>query len=170
VQASTRSTVAGAFARTSFAADHHRIVGPEFTALLAFGRILSVPSLCTSSEDTGTTATTHHAAIIFSTNAKLCAITAGMKGDHLGEFEELTLLAAWALRDDANGVTMGAVYASLDRLERKALLRSTFGDSKPERGGKRKRLFSVTPAGSRLLKEVRRVRDQIWQTIEAKRS
>ena len=107
-----------------------------------------------------------------------------MKGDHLGEFEELTLLAAWALRDDAYGVsvqeyleritgrtvTMGAVYASLDRLERKALLRSTFGDTKPERGGKRKRLFSVTPAGSRVLKEVRRVRDQIWQTIEAKRS
>jgi len=107
-----------------------------------------------------------------------------MKGDHLGEFEELTLLAAWALRDDAYGVTVqeylervtartvtiGAVYASLDRLERKGYLRSTFGDATPERGGKRKRFFSVTPTGSRLLKEVRRVRDQIWQTIEAKRS
>jgi hypothetical protein len=68
-----------------------------------------------------------------------------VKGDHLGEFEELTLLATCVLRDDAYGVTvqeylervtrrtvtMGAVYASLDRLEGKGLLRSAFGEAKP---------------------------------------
>ena len=104
-----------------------------------------------------------------------------MKGDHLGEFEELTLLATCALGDEAYGVTvqeylervtrrpvtMGAVYASLDRLERKGLLRSAFGDAKPERGGKRKRMFTITLAGSRLLSDARRVRDQLWQAIEA---
>ena len=107
-----------------------------------------------------------------------------MKGDRLGEFEELTLLAVCVLRDEAYGVpvqeyvervtgraiTMGAVYASLDRLERKGFLRSAMGDAKPERGGKRKRFFSVTSAGTRVLKEVRRVRDHIWQAIEANRS
>lgn len=107
-----------------------------------------------------------------------------MKGDHLGEFEELTLLAACALRDEAYGVTvqqyleqvtnravtLGAVYASLDRLERKGLLRSVLGDVTPARGGKRKRLFSITPAGSRALKDARRVRDRLWQAIEAHKS
>ena len=107
-----------------------------------------------------------------------------MKGDRLGEFEELTLLAACVLQDEAYGVsvqqyvervtgrtiTMGAVYASLDRLERKGFVRSALGEATPEPGGKRKRLFSVTSVGMRTLKEVRKVRDHIWQTIEAKRS
>jgi DNA-binding PadR family transcriptional regulator len=107
-----------------------------------------------------------------------------VKGDHLGEFEELTLLAACVLRSNAYGVsvqkyveqvtgrpvTMGAVYASLDRLERKGLVRSALGDISPEPGGKRKRLFTVTANGTRTLREVRRVRNEIWQTIEARRS
>jgi DNA-binding PadR family transcriptional regulator len=106
-----------------------------------------------------------------------------MKGDHLGEFEELTLLATCVLRDDAYGVTvqgylerasgrpvtMGAVYASLDRLERKGWLRSTFSHARPERGGKRRRLFIVTPAGLRILREVRKLRDELWHAIEAGR-
>jgi DNA-binding PadR family transcriptional regulator len=107
-----------------------------------------------------------------------------MKGDHLGEFEELTLLATCVLRDEAYGVTvqgyleratgrpvtMGAVYASLDRLERKGWLRSVFGDAKPERGGKRKRIFSVTPTGLRILRDVRKLREELWHAIEAARS
>lgn len=106
-----------------------------------------------------------------------------MKGDRLGEFEELTLLAVRAIDPpvyavpiqlfiaDASGrdVAMGAVYASLDRLELKGLVRSTFGEATAERGGKRKRLFVVTAEGVRVLKEVRRVRDRIWKAIEAKR-
>ena len=106
-----------------------------------------------------------------------------MKGDRLGEFEELTLLAVCVLRDEAYGVpvqeyveqvtgrsvTMGAVYASLERLERKGFVRSTFGDATPQPGGKRKRIFTVTPIGMRTVKEVRKVRDRIWQAIEANR-
>src|SRR5262245_25732096 len=103
-----------------------------------------------------------------------------MKGDRLGEFEELLLLAVCALGDDTYGVpvqqyveraarravTVGAVYAALDRLERKGFLRSAVGEATPMRGGKRKRHFSMTPAGHRVLNEVRVVRDRIWRAIE----
>jgi PadR family transcriptional regulator, regulatory protein PadR len=103
-----------------------------------------------------------------------------MKGDRLGEFEELLLLAMTALRDGTYGVpvqqyveretgrnvSMGAVYAALDRLERKGLVRSAMGQATPERGGKRKRLFSVTPLGRRTLQDVRKVRDRIWLAID----
>ena len=106
-----------------------------------------------------------------------------MKGDRLGEFEELTLLAIRALdppvyavpiqRFIANAtgrdVVMGAVYASLERLEMKGLVRSTLGESTPERGGKRKRLFAVTAVGVRQLKDLRQVRERIWRAIEDKR-
>jgi DNA-binding PadR family transcriptional regulator len=64
---------------------------------------------------------------------------------------------------------MGAVYAALERLEQKGLVRSALGDPTPERGGKRKRLFAITPAGVRLVNDLRRVRDRIWRAIEEKR-
>jgi PadR family transcriptional regulator PadR len=106
-----------------------------------------------------------------------------MKGDHLGEFEELTLLAVCAVGTDAyavpvqeyvertagRDVSIGAVYAALDRLERKGLLRSTVGEPTRQPGGKRKRFHAVTPLGMRTLREVRRVRERIWRAIEAER-
>jgi DNA-binding PadR family transcriptional regulator len=103
-----------------------------------------------------------------------------MKGDHLGEFEELTLLALRAIGEGAyavpvqqylesatnRNVTMGAVYAALDRLERKGLARSALGEPTRERGGKAKRLFAVTPDGMQTIRYLRRVRDRIWRAIE----
>lgn len=103
-----------------------------------------------------------------------------MKGDRLGEFEELSLLSVCALGDTAYGVavqahieelagrpvSMGAVYSALDRLERKRLLRSTLGEPTRERGGKRKRLYQVTKSGHEVLREVRRVREALWRAIE----
>jgi DNA-binding PadR family transcriptional regulator len=103
-----------------------------------------------------------------------------VKGTNLGEFEEITLLAVCAIDPPVYGVpvqkfveqatgrnvSIGAVYAALERLETKGFLRSAFGDATPERGGKRKRLFEVTPAGMRTLKGLRRVRDRIWRAIE----
>jgi DNA-binding PadR family transcriptional regulator len=103
-----------------------------------------------------------------------------MKGDRLGEFEELVLLAVRALAPPVYGVpvqrfierlakrrvTMGAVYAALDRLELKGLVRSTQGEAMPIRGGKRKRLFAPTADGIRLLQDLRRVRERIWREIE----
>jgi DNA-binding PadR family transcriptional regulator len=103
-----------------------------------------------------------------------------VKGDRLGEFEELTLLTVCALGDTAYGVTvqqrleeltarpvgMGPVYAALDRLERKGLVRSELGEPTRERGGKRKRHYQITRSGHALLHEVRRVRETLWRAIE----
>jgi DNA-binding PadR family transcriptional regulator len=103
-----------------------------------------------------------------------------VKGDRLGEFEEITLLAVRAVEPPVYGVPvqryveaaagrdvpMGAIYAALDRLEQKGFVRSELGEATAERGGKRKRLFTVTPLGMRTLRDVRTVRDRIWRTIE----
>ena len=81
--------------------------------------------------------------------------------DYLGEFEHIVLLALLRLEDRAYGVTVrqeiefrterevsiGAVYATLDRLETKGYVRSRRGDPTPERGGRSKRFFRVTPKG-----------------------
>ena len=102
-----------------------------------------------------------------------------MKGDRLGEFEELTLLAVLALGERAYGVpvqelieqeaarevTLGAVYAALERMERKGLLRSSFSEAVAERGGKRRRLFQVTETGVRVLHDTRRAREALWSAV-----
>jgi DNA-binding PadR family transcriptional regulator len=83
------------------------------------------------------------------------------KRDYLGEFEHIVLLAVLRLGDQAYGVTVrreieartnrevsiGAIYATLDRLEAKGYVRSRPGDPTPERGGRSKRFFRVTPQG-----------------------
>jgi PadR family transcriptional regulator PadR len=106
-----------------------------------------------------------------------------VKGDRLGEFEELLLLTLRGLGDDtyavpvqqqmerATGrhVSMGAVYASLDRLEDKGFVRSSTGEPTRERGGKRKRLFAITRTGMQVVDDVRRVRDALWRVIEARK-
>lgn len=79
----------------------------------------------------------------------------------LGELEQLVLLAAMhgggaayavSIRDEIEARTgialgRGSVYVTLDRLERKGLLSSAMGEPTPERGGKAKRCFAITPAG-----------------------
>src|ERR1700731_2579303 len=81
--------------------------------------------------------------------------------DYLGEFEHIVMLALLRLEDRAYGVTVrqeieqrtqrevsiGAVYATLDRLEAKGYVRSRRGDPTPERGGRSKRFFRVTAKG-----------------------
>jgi DNA-binding PadR family transcriptional regulator len=104
-----------------------------------------------------------------------------MKGDRLGEFEELTLLAVAGLGAEAYGVAvqhllekemrrevaMGAVYGALERMERKGFLDSSLGEATAARGGKRKRLFVVTPLGQRTLRDVRRTREALWTAAAA---
>jgi PadR family transcriptional regulator PadR len=100
--------------------------------------------------------------------------------DRVSEFEELTLLAVRALDDDAyavaiqqfierttaRAVVMGAVYAALDRLERKGHLRSKFGGATPVRGGKAKRFYSATARGRRTIREMRTQREAMWRAVE----
>ena len=81
----------------------------------------------------------------------------------LGDFEQRILFALIRLGDDAYGVTIreeietrtgraisaGALYTALSRLEKRGLVASRLGEPTPERGGKRKRLYTVQPAGER---------------------
>lgn len=86
---------------------------------------------------------------------------------HLGEFEQLVLFAVVRLGDEAYGATVqeeieartgrsrstGSIHTALDRLEQRGLVASRLGDPTPVRGGRRKRLFSVTAEGARQLQE-----------------
>jgi DNA-binding PadR family transcriptional regulator len=110
-----------------------------------------------------------------------------MKGDHIGEFEELVLLSVMGLsaepsgaygvsiktaleRETAREVSIGAVYAALDRLEQKGLVRSAMTPGTPQRGGRSRRAFTVAAAGARALQEMRRVRSRLWAAADATRS
>jgi PadR family transcriptional regulator PadR len=89
---------------------------------------------------------------------------------NLGEFEQVVLLAILQLQTDgAYGVSIratisartkrdpspGAIYTTLDRLERKNLVRSTVGEATPQRGGRAKRYYHVTAPGVAALKRAR---------------
>lgn len=102
-----------------------------------------------------------------------------MKGTYLGEFEEIVLLAVGILRDGAYGVSIrqeiedqtarnvniGAVHTALHRLEDKGYLLSQFGEAEEVRGGKRKRLFTLTSAGVSVLREAQALRKQMWARL-----
>ena len=104
-----------------------------------------------------------------------------MGTERLGGFEELVLLAVAGLHGEGYGVTIrdaleegsgrkvsvGAVYATLDRLERKGYVRSWMGGATAERGGRRKRLFEITSSGTAAIDDARRLRDRFWRAIEA---
>jgi len=99
--------------------------------------------------------------------------------NYLGEFELMILLAVIRLGDEAYGVpicreleayrgrdvSVGSVYAALERLEAKGLVSSSLGDSTPERGGKAKRYFRVTSTGLRQVHETRRVLSKLWHAL-----
>jgi PadR family transcriptional regulator, regulatory protein PadR len=86
---------------------------------------------------------------------------------HLGEFEQLVLLAILQLRDEAYGMkiraeikkkanrltSLGAIYTTLERLETKGLVTSWTGEPTPERGGRAKKFFKVEAAGQRALRD-----------------
>jgi DNA-binding PadR family transcriptional regulator len=85
--------------------------------------------------------------------------------DSVGEFEQLVLFAAVRLEDTATAVTIrqeiegrthrtvssGALYTALDRLEARGFVRSALGEPTAVRGGKRRRFYTVQPAGARAL-------------------
>jgi len=89
--------------------------------------------------------------------------------NQLGRFEELVLLALVRLRENAYGVpirreiaertgrdvSFGAVYTTLERLERKGYVTSRIGEPTPERGGRVKRYFRIEAPGVRALNETR---------------
>ncbi len=102
-----------------------------------------------------------------------------MSRGYLGEFEELVLLTVAVMNGEAYGATivqdiklrtqravqLSAVHVALYRLEEKGLVSSRMGGATAIRGGRHKRLFTTTPAGYRVLTEVRQVREELWQLI-----
>jgi DNA-binding PadR family transcriptional regulator len=100
--------------------------------------------------------------------------------EHLGEFEQIVLLAIIRLGDNAYGVpvrreieertgrslTVGALYRTLDRLEDKGLITSWFGDPVPERGGRAKRYLRVAASGLRALRRSRQVMAAMWEGVD----
>lgn len=94
----------------------------------------------------------------------------------LSRSEEIVLLAIRQLQDKAYGVTIralaseatgypwsiGAIYAPLYRLERKDLVRTSPGEPTPERGGRSKIYYTLTPEGKKALLRIKRVHDVLW--------
>jgi DNA-binding PadR family transcriptional regulator len=98
---------------------------------------------------------------------------------YLGEFELMVMLALLRLRDEAYGVpisrelahttgrevTLGSVYAALERLERKEMVSSRLADPTPERGGRAKRYFTVTRQGLHAVRATRTALEQLWRKL-----
>ena len=102
-----------------------------------------------------------------------------MKETYLGELEELVLLTILSednkthgviiqekLKEDLNRRTSrGSLHTLLSRLEAKNYLVSELGDPSPTRGGKSKKLFSVTSAGKEALSIAKSMRDRYYKVI-----
>ncbi|HTV91752.1 MAG TPA: helix-turn-helix transcriptional regulator [Verrucomicrobiae bacterium] len=97
------------------------------------------------------------------------------KGEYLGEFEHIVLLTVLRLGDGTYGAmiraeiesvtgrspAIGAVHATLERLERKGLVSSWIGEPTAERGGKAKRHFKVEADGVAALKNARKTLERL---------
>jgi PadR family transcriptional regulator PadR len=98
---------------------------------------------------------------------------------YLGEMEMIVLLAVVRLGDAAYGVpiskellliakrevSLGSIYAALERLEGKGLVSSSLGEPTPERGGRAKRYFRASPRGLRALEMTRSALTNLWKDI-----
>jgi DNA-binding PadR family transcriptional regulator len=102
-----------------------------------------------------------------------------MKRTYLGEFEEVVLLTVVLLEGNAYGVALtheiieqtgrtvrlNQVHAALHRLEEKGMVTSRMGEATPERGGRRKRLFTITAYGERTLLDIQTVRSHLLNLL-----
>jgi PadR family transcriptional regulator, regulatory protein PadR len=102
-----------------------------------------------------------------------------MKKTKLGEFEELVLLAVAALQQNAYGVgikkelehrlkdtlSVGSIQSALKRMEQKGYIDSAFGEATGQRGGKRKKIYTITFHGQRVLSEMKDIRAGLWNAI-----
>ncbi|MBA4145278.1 MAG: PadR family transcriptional regulator [Cytophaga sp.] len=102
-----------------------------------------------------------------------------MSRHQLGDFEEMVMLTVGILYKEAYGVaimdemenrlnrkvSIGALQTVLRRLENKGYLTSEWGEATNVRGGKRKRYFSLTTLGSRILRETQEQRQEMFKAI-----
>ena len=102
-----------------------------------------------------------------------------MKGTNLGEFEELVLLTVGILNQEAysiaiskeinriskRDVSFAVVHSALNRLEEKGFVDSKMGGATSERGGRSKRLFTISRAGKKALLRAKEQRDELWSLM-----
>ena len=102
-----------------------------------------------------------------------------MGKEYIGEFEELILTMVGVLQEEAYGaaiaeeiekrlkrdVNLSAVHVTLYRLEDKGLIKSKVGGATNERGGRRKRIYTITSAGLALLRTMKETRMDLWKLI-----
>ena len=102
-----------------------------------------------------------------------------MKKTKLGEFEELVLLTVAVLKEEAYGVeikrelesrmkqrlSVGSIQSALKRLEEKGFLKSQLGEATQKRGGKRKRIYTITRYAQKVLAELKDIRSRLWESI-----
>ncbi len=101
------------------------------------------------------------------------------RGHSLNDLELLVLLALLRLAPEAYGVpiareieskakrsvALSTIYATLERLEAKGLVKSEIGEATPERGGRAKRYFQVTGLGVREVRSTRQALIGMWQGV-----
>jgi DNA-binding PadR family transcriptional regulator len=101
------------------------------------------------------------------------------KRDYLGEFEMVVMLTLLHLEDSAYGMTIrveieertgrsvsiGAVYTTLRRLQRKGYVSAQLGEPSPSRGGRAKKYFTLEPAGLEALQRSREMFARLWKDI-----
>jgi PadR family transcriptional regulator len=102
------------------------------------------------------------------------------RGEYLGEFEQVVLLAVARLADEAYGMrvraeiesragrraTIGAVYATLERLVSKGYARETEMPGGAERSGLARRFYEITPAGKGALEDARELQARMWSGLK----
>jgi PadR family transcriptional regulator PadR len=102
------------------------------------------------------------------------------RGDYLGEFEQVVLLAVARLEDEAYGMrvraeiedragrptSIGAVYATLERLVSKGYARETDVPGGAERSGLARRFYGITPAGKGALEDARELQARMWSGLK----
>ncbi|MEP5611589.1 MAG: PadR family transcriptional regulator [Cyclobacteriaceae bacterium] len=102
-----------------------------------------------------------------------------MRGEHLGELEELVLLTVGSLYKEAYAVAIleeisgstsrnmdvTAIHSVLRRLDKKGFVTSEMGGATNERGGRRKRFFSLTQAGRKVIEETMELRLSLYNKL-----
>jgi len=97
----------------------------------------------------------------------------------LSRTEEFILLAVLLLKDEAYSVRIrrwlnevtgknwsyGALFISMEQLVKKGYLNSSLTDPLPERGGRSKRIYAITPDGQKALKEIKRLERMMWDAV-----
>jgi PadR family transcriptional regulator, regulatory protein PadR len=102
------------------------------------------------------------------------------KNPYLGEFENMLLLTLLQLKGRSYGslirqslkemvnrdVSIGALYATLERVEKKGFITSSLGEKTAERGGRAKRYFEITAQGKTAVKQTKQQLETLWRGVQ----